>query len=170
MNPEVHHADDSCQVNQTVQPSGLLTTSEKGLPNERSVPSPTPSDSDRQDDGDKDLEEPFPEGGFKAWLVVFGSFCTMLSVYGLINSSAVFESYFATHQLADSDSSTIGWIFSLYLFVVFFAGIQVGPIFDRHGPRLLVAVGSVLVVASQMILGFCTGKYGHCRETAIASY
>ncbi|KAF7520452.1 hypothetical protein G7054_g12752 [Neopestalotiopsis clavispora] len=124
-----------------------------------SVPSPTPSDSDRQDDGDKDLEEPFPEGGFKAWLVVFGSFCTMLSVYGLINSSAVFESYFATHQLADADSSTIGWIFSLYLFVVFFAGIQVGPIFDRHGPRLLVAVGSVLVVASQMILGFCTEYY-----------
>ncbi|KAK6080076.1 transporter MCH4-like protein 10 [Seiridium cupressi] len=104
-------------------------------------------------------EDSFPEGGIRAWLVVFGSFCTMLSVYGLINSSAVFESYFATNQLADYDSSTIGWIFSIYLFVVFFAGIQVGPIFDRHGPRLLVAVGSVLVVASQMLLGLCTEYY-----------
>ncbi|KAI0155574.1 major facilitator superfamily domain-containing protein [Pestalotiopsis sp. NC0098] len=159
MNPELHHADDSCQVNQTVQPSGLLTTSEKDIRHERTVSSPTSSDSDHHDGVDAEPEGPFPEGGFRAWLVVFGSFCTMLSVYGLINSSAVFESYFATHQLADSDSSTIGWIFSLYLFVVFFAGIQVGPIFDRHGPRVLVAVGSVLVVASQMILGVCTEYY-----------
>ncbi|KAI4596769.1 hypothetical protein KJ359_005112 [Pestalotiopsis sp. 9143b] len=154
MNPELHHADDSCQVNQTVQPSGLLTTSEKDIRHERTVSSPTSSDSDpdHHDGVGADTEGPFPEGGFKAWLVVFGSFCTMLSVYGLINSSAVFESYFATHQLADSDSSTIGWIFSLYLFVVFFAGIQVGPIFDRHGPRVLVAVGSVLILLTYSVL------------------
>ncbi|KAL7628802.1 hypothetical protein AAE478_000317 [Parahypoxylon ruwenzoriense] len=110
-------------------------------------------------DGDDDDEIDFPEGGLRAWLVVFGSFCAMISVYGLINSAAVFESYFSTHQLAGYDSSTIGWIFSVYLFVVFFAGIQVGPIFDRHGPRLLVAVGSLLVVASQLLLGLCTEYY-----------
>lgn len=159
MTPDPHLADDSCPVNQTVQPTGLLTISEKDAPDRRgALLSQSSSDTLRRNQ-DSDLEDEFPEGGFQAWLVVFGSFCAMLSVYGLINSSAVFESYFATNQLVDYDSSTIGWIFSVYLFVVFFAGIQVGPIFDRRGPRLLVAVGSILVVASQMILGLCTQYY-----------
>ena len=100
----------------------------------------------------------FPEGGLTAWLVVLGSFCAMFSVFGIINMAAVFESWFATHQLAAYDASQIGWVFSLYLFIVFFVGIQVGPLFDRRGPRLLVAIGSLLLVASLLLLGFCTGK------------
>ncbi|KAJ4407267.1 hypothetical protein N0V85_004397 [Neurospora sp. IMI 360204] len=101
----------------------------------------------------------FPEGGLQGWLVVFGSFCAMISVFGLINSAAVFESYFSTHQLVNHSASEIGWIFSLYLFIVFFVGIQVGPIFDRHGARLLVAAGSVLVVLSLMLLSLSKTYY-----------
>lgn len=101
----------------------------------------------------------YPEGGLSGWLAVVGSFCAMLSVYGLINSSAVFESYFSEHQLQDYNSSQIGWIFSLYLFVVFFVGIQVGPVFDRHGPRWLVPTGSLFMVLSLMLLGLCTGWF-----------
>lgn len=104
----------------------------------------------------------FPEGGLAGWLAVFASFCAMLSIFGLINSSAVFESYFSTHQLKDYSSSQIGWIFSLYLFMVFFVGIHIGPIFDRHGPRWLVLCGNLFMVLSLMILGFCTGEHaGH---------
>ncbi|CAK7240259.1 MAG: hypothetical protein STHCBS139747_001697 [Sporothrix thermara] len=101
----------------------------------------------------------FPEGGLQAWLVVFASFCAMVSVFGLINTAAVFESWFATHQLAEYTASEIGWVFSLYLFIVFFIGIQVGPVFDRHGPRYLVALGSILSVASVMLLGLCEKYY-----------
>ncbi|KAG8163361.1 hypothetical protein KVR01_006658 [Diaporthe batatas] len=101
----------------------------------------------------------FPEGGLQGWLAVAGSFCAMLSVFGLINSSAVFESYFSEHQLAHHSASEIGWIFSIYLFCVFFVGIQVGPIFDRCGARWLVAVGSLLIVLSLMLLGLCTEYY-----------
>lgn len=99
----------------------------------------------------------FPEGGTQGWLVVLGSFCAMLSLFGLINSAAVFESYFSTHQLVDKTSSEIGWIFSLYLFIVFFVGIQVGPIFDRFGARALVATGSVLIFLSLLLLSWCEG-------------
>ncbi|POS76125.1 riboflavin transporter MCH5 [Diaporthe helianthi] len=101
----------------------------------------------------------FPEGGAQGWLAVAGSFCAMLSVFGIINSSAVFESYFSEHQLAHHNASEIGWIFSIYLFCVFFVGIQVGPIFDRYGARWLVAVGSILIVLSLMLLGLCTEYY-----------
>jgi MFS family permease len=106
--------------------------------------------------GIRELES-FPEGGLEGWLVVFGAFCAMISVFGLINTAAVFESWFSTHQLVEYSPSQIGWIFSLYLFFVFFVGIQVGPVFDAFGPRILVMVGSVLMVASLLLLGFCQG-------------
>ncbi|KAK0721210.1 major facilitator superfamily domain-containing protein [Apiosordaria backusii] len=98
----------------------------------------------------------FPEGGVQGWLVVLGSFCAMLSLYGLINSAAVFESYFSTNQLKDHSPSEIGWIFSLYLFIVFFVGVQVGPIFDRYGSRVIVAVGCLMIVLKyyQIILTY----------------
>ncbi|KAL2268448.1 hypothetical protein VTJ83DRAFT_3294 [Remersonia thermophila] len=101
----------------------------------------------------------FPEGGLTGWLVVLGSFCAMLSLYGLINSAAVFESYFSTHQLTDRSSSQIGWIFSLYLFIVFFVGIQVGPVFDQYGARVLVAVGGGLITLSLLLLSWCEEYY-----------
>jgi hypothetical protein len=100
----------------------------------------------------------YPEGGAKAWLVVFGSFCATGAVFGLINTSAVFESYLKENQLRDYSHSQIGWIFSIYLFLVFSLGIFVGPIFDSYGPRLLVAAGSVVTVASMMLLSLCTGR------------
>ena len=83
----------------------------------------------------------------------------MSSVFGLINSAAVFESYFSTNQLVDNTPSEIGWIFSLYLFIVFFVGIQVGPVFDRHGARVLVAIGSLAVVVSLFLLAECRTFY-----------
>src|SRR5690242_4100082 len=52
----------------------------------------------------------FPEGGTQAWLVVLGSFCAMLSVFGVLNTAAVFESWFSTHQLAAYSPSEIGWV------------------------------------------------------------
>lgn len=104
------------------------------------------------------MEPGFPEGGLAGWLVVVGSFCAMISVFGLINTAAVLESWFSTHQLELCNASQIGWIFSLYLFFVFFIGIQAGPAFDAYGPRYLVAIGSALMIASLLLLGFCTGR------------
>ncbi|KAI1142927.1 MFS general substrate transporter [Hypoxylon sp. FL0543] len=180
------NADDSCLINQTV-PAGIIASPSEHLDEKTQLPTSnpntntntnpnpgsdlerghshpvenadTPSPSSSSDGEDVEDDADFPEGGLKAWLVVLGSFCAMISVYGIINSAAVFESYFATNQLAGYDSSTIGWVFSVYLFIVFFFGIQVGPVFDRHGPRLLVLVGSLLVVASQLLLGLCTEYY-----------
>lgn len=110
----------------------------------------------------------FPEGGLKGWLVVVGSFCAMLSLFGLINSAAVFESYFSTHQLVDNTPSEIGWIFSLYLFIVFFVGIQVGPVFDRFGARVLVAVGSTLIFLSLLLLSWCEGMCAPSAPDCVA--
>ncbi|RFU23641.1 hypothetical protein B7463_g12697, partial [Scytalidium lignicola] len=108
------------------------------------------------DIGEPDNKDEFPEGGLKAWSVVLGSFCGSFAVFGIINiSSAIFQ-YLQTHQLRDYSPSQIGWIFGFELFLTFFCGAPIGPIFDAYGPRWLLLPGSVLLILSIMLLGICT--------------
>ncbi|KAK5121323.1 hypothetical protein LTR85_005489 [Meristemomyces frigidus] len=72
----------------------------------------------------------------------------------------IYQAYLAEHQLSDYSESTIGWIFSLYIFLAFFCGLQIGPIFDAKGPKILVMVGTVFLLLSIFLLGLCT-KYWH---------
>ncbi|KAF6803040.1 MFS monocarboxylate [Colletotrichum sojae] len=60
----------------------------------------------------------------------------MFSVYGLPNTAAVFESYLSQNQLQERTPSELGWIFSVYLFVVYLFGLLVGPTFDKYEQEL----------------------------------
>lgn len=51
----------------------------------------------------------------------------------------------------------MGWIFSLYVFLAFGCGLQIGPIFDRKGPRWLVFAGSVCLVVGMVGVSESTG-------------
>lgn len=51
----------------------------------------------------------------------------------------------------------MGWVFSVYTFLVFGCGIYIGPIFDKYGARWLVLSGTVCLVLSMMLLSICTG-------------
>lgn len=84
----------------------------------------------------------------------------LVASLGMMNTVGVYHSYIAEHQLAGYTESSISWIFSMYVFLSFFCGLQIGPIFDAHGPRLLVIAGSVLLCASMFLLGICT-QYWH---------
>ena len=95
-------------------------------------------------------ETTYPEGGLRANLVVFGSFCAMLAGFGLLNSIGTFQAYLSTHQLSAYSESTVGWLSSIYVFLSFFCGVLIGPIFDAKGPRYLVATGSVCLIAGMM--------------------
>ena len=109
-------------------------------------------------DQDDEGSSPYPEGGLKAWSVVFGSFSGMTASFGVLNSVGTFQAYLSTHQLAQESPSSIGWIFSLLAFLTFFCGVQIGPVFDAKGPRWLVAAGSVLLFAGMMGVAESTSK------------
>lgn len=100
----------------------------------------------------------FPEGGRKAWLVVFGSWSALFSSLGIMNTMGAFQEYISSHQLEHLDVSVVGWIFSLYAFLTFGVGLFVGPVFDAYGPRYLIVSGSTLVVLSMTFVGNCTGQ------------
>ena len=100
----------------------------------------------------------FPEGSLRAWLVVLGSFSGMTASFGVLNSAGTFQVYLSMNQLADESPSAVGWIFSLYAFLTFFCGVQIGPIFDAYGPRWLVFAGTVCLVGGMFGAAESTSK------------
>ncbi|KAH9831896.1 Major Facilitator Superfamily [Teratosphaeria destructans] len=123
---------------------------------EESAPSSPPDIANSSEKADVT----YPEGGWRAWLVVLGSFSGMTASFGCMNTVGIYQAYLATHQLANYSESAIGWIFSVYTFLAFFCGVQIGPIFDAKGPRMIVAAGTVFLLLSIFLLGVCT-KYWH---------
>lgn len=97
----------------------------------------------------------FPEGGFRAWLVIFGSFWIIAGTFGLISSVGLFQAYWQTHQLSTYTTRDIGWISAVNVFLNLFLGVQIGPLFDRYGPRWLILSGSVVYVVALVLLAEC---------------
>lgn len=121
-----------------------------------SVPDPPTSREDRS----TDRAESFPDGGYRSWLVVLGSFLLLMSSYGLMNSVGVLQSYLESHQLSGYSSQNVGWISGLFVFMSLGLGVLVGPMFDTYGPRELVMSGSAFYAASLFLTAECT-RYWH---------
>jgi MFS family permease len=68
----------------------------------------------------------------------------------------VFQAYLSENQLKHYNESTIGWIFSLYVFISFFGGLLIGPVFDVKGPRMFILSGSVCLIAAVLLMGIST--------------
>ncbi|KAL1899622.1 hypothetical protein Cpir12675_001393 [Ceratocystis pirilliformis] len=98
----------------------------------------------------------YPEGGFKAWLVIFGSFCGATSCFGLMNTIGVIHSYIANNILEQYSDGTIGWIFSIYLFISMAGGVLGGPVFDLYGPRWMMTAGCILLTLGVMMTSLAT--------------
>lgn len=76
------------------------------------------------------IDDKFPEGGLRAWLVVLGAWCAMIPGMGLLNTIGVLHAWTAEHQLAGYSASSIGWIFGVFSFFLNFGSAQV----DTYGP------------------------------------
>ncbi|OOO10547.1 major facilitator superfamily MFS_1 [Aspergillus oryzae] len=103
--------------------------------------------------------ESYPEGGPRAWLVVFGAWCAMIPSMGLLNSLGILHAWTSTHQLQGYSKSSIGWIYGAYGFFLYFAGAQAGPIFDAYGPAYVVIPGSIGIVAALICFSFSEEYY-----------
>jgi MFS family permease len=70
------------------------------------------------------------------------------------------QDYIATHQLSAYTLSDVGWISAILVFLTLFLGVQVGPLFDRYGPRYLLILGTSGSFLSYILLAQCT-EYWH---------
>ncbi|KZT01355.1 monocarboxylate permease [Laetiporus sulphureus 93-53] len=94
----------------------------------------------------------FPEGGLRAWSVVCGGFFAFIATFGVTNSYGVFQDYYSANLLQHSSSSTIALIGAIQLFFLYGGGPIVGRIYDAYGTRVLIPLGSVIIVFSLMMV------------------
>ncbi|KAJ5826585.1 hypothetical protein N7447_003348 [Penicillium robsamsonii] len=113
---------------------------------------------DNPADGDVSLA--FPEGGREAWVCLLGSCLMMFPSFGFQTAVGSVQDYISTHQLAEYGDRDVGWITAVLVFLTLFLGVQVGPLFDRYGPRVLLISGTLGSFASYILLAECT-KYWH---------
>ncbi|KAL7653291.1 hypothetical protein ACMYSQ_008007 [Aspergillus niger] len=88
------------------------------------------SENEKNDDSqtlvDSEESSSFPEGGWRAWLVVLGAWCAIFPTMGIMNLYGLLEDWLAEHQLHEYSKASISWIFSLWLFFFYLGGIQIG--------------------------------------------
>ncbi|KAH8825933.1 MFS general substrate transporter [Flagelloscypha sp. PMI_526] len=109
------------------------------------------------------LEKPqhdFPDGGLRAWIVVFGCFMGACSTFGLINSWGVFQAYYETTILTDQNPSTIAWIGSVQYSLVFFPALISGRLFDLGHFRVPFGFWSAVFVVTIFLTAQCK-QYWH---------
>ncbi|KAH7145433.1 riboflavin transporter MCH5 [Dactylonectria estremocensis] len=101
----------------------------------------------------------FPDGGFEAWLVVFGGFCALFCTFGLINCIGVFQEYYTKGPLSTYSQSTVSWITSLQTSTMGLCGVVFGRVFDSYGPRWLLITGTITYVFGLMMMSLATEYY-----------
>ena len=80
----------------------------------------------------------FPDGGFEAWLVVFGCWCGLFCTFGLINCIGVFETYYVSERgpLRDYTPGDVSWITSCQTWGMTFGGLVVrSAVLSFHSPK-----------------------------------
>ncbi|KAB8199768.1 major facilitator superfamily domain-containing protein [Aspergillus parasiticus] len=102
----------------------------------------------------------FPDGGREAWTCLLGSFLMMFPSFGFQTAVGSVQDYISTHQLSEYSVSDVGWITAVLVFLTLFLGVQVGPLFDRYGPRILLICGSLGSFTSYILLAQCC-EYWH---------
>jgi len=111
----------------------------------------------------------FPDGGLVAWLVVLGGWCCLFCSFGWINCIGVFQEYYQEHLLSQYTSSTVAWIPSMEVFMMFLGGPIFGKIFDNYGPRYLLLVGSFFHVFGLMMTSLSTQYYQFLLAQGVCS-
>lgn len=97
-----------------------------------------------------------PSNGLRAYGVLIGSFIGLIANFGVLNSIGAIQSYISSHQLKHVETSSVSWIFSIYMYLSFAIGIIVGPIFVMKGSFAPLFYGTILIVGGLMSAANCT--------------
>ncbi|KAL9007481.1 MAG: hypothetical protein Q9173_007261, partial [Seirophora scorigena] len=101
-----------------------------------------------------------PDGGTLAWLQVLAGFFVVMDAQGLNQSYGVFQAYYERTLLPTHSPSTIAWIGSLQIFLLFFMSIVVSGQIDAGRFQHCFTGGSALLLAGIVATSFCS-RYWH---------
>lgn len=127
-------------------------------------------EEDEEEEYEHDIDDSIYPKGWLPKLVVFGSFLSCFTLFGIMNAIGAIESFVQSNQLASDSVSSVSWVFSVYMFISLFLGLIVGPLYDTFGATYLLLTGSLFTFVGlfscgsantiyQFILSFgvCTG-------------
>jgi len=80
--------------------------------------------------------EPEQEGGLRAWLAIVGSFLVYFATFGVVNSFGVFQAIYQLDYLKDYSPSTISFIGTLQIALMYLSGAVAGALFDTYGLKV----------------------------------
>ncbi len=101
---------------------------------------------------------PMPEGGYRAWLVVFGSFWAMAFSFGCANAFAAFQQYYTTDLLSDYSQSAIAFIGAFQYGAIYICGLA-GKGFDLGFFKPVMAFAMCLFVLSWILASFSSSYW-----------
>ncbi|KAH7310682.1 major facilitator superfamily transporter monocarboxylate [Stachybotrys elegans] len=100
------------------------------------------------------------ETSFEAWIAVVGSFLFLFPSFGFMQTIGTIQAYLEMNQLSAYSSRDIGWITGVFTALATLLGIQIGPLFDAYGPRVLGPVGCAIYIPVFFVLAECS-EYWH---------
>lgn len=95
-----------------------------------------------------------PDGGARAWVVVFGTTLSMAATYGLMTGVGLFQVYWKENQLKDYSAINIAWIISVFGFLTILLAGPAGVLFDHWGARKLLFPAAAVYFGSFLGLAF----------------
>ncbi|KAG4440082.1 hypothetical protein IFR05_004425 [Cadophora sp. M221] len=99
------------------------------------------------------------EGGLSGWTCVLGSFFALFCTFGWLNSLGLFQTYYEQTLLKEYSASTISWIFTTQLFLMWTGGVFFGRIVDTYGTRCITIPCTIGCTSSIIALSFCSAYY-----------
>ncbi|KAG8794107.1 hypothetical protein FRC17_008338, partial [Serendipita sp. 399] len=118
------------------------------------------TNSDEVQETDAPQEEyQYPDGGWRAWSVVFGGSCVTFSTFGLVNAWGAFQAYYENVKYPDHSPSTIAWVGSIQYSLIFVPGIIVGRLFDQGYFRSPFVAANVLLLVAIFLIPECKQFY-----------
>ncbi|KZT40159.1 MFS general substrate transporter [Sistotremastrum suecicum HHB10207 ss-3] len=110
----------------------------------------------------------FPDGGWEAWMTVFGSATLLFGTFGVVSSYGVFQAYYEETFSVGTSNSLISFTGSLQFFIQQFGGLLVGPIWDTTGVKYLLPVSAACTALSLFTLSVCQPGKEHFWQVVLA--
>ncbi|KAF2227830.1 major facilitator superfamily domain-containing protein [Elsinoe ampelina] len=98
---------------------------------------------------------PPPDGGRQAWLQVLACHLAMSSCWGTVMSWGAYQTYYTDTLLPDLPQSTVSWIGSIQVTLIFFVGIASGRLTDGGYFYPVVWAGLFLEVLGVFMTSLC---------------
>ncbi|KAJ7679089.1 major facilitator superfamily domain-containing protein [Mycena polygramma] len=110
-------------------------------------------------EADSDVEWTYPDGGFRAWLVVLGCFIMACTCMGWGSAWGVFQDYYHSNALAGTSLSTLSLVGGVFSFCLNGASYFFGGMGERYGYKRMIALSGILGYLCLLASAFLTKLY-----------